>query len=153
MGPFSMVFQGGADRCCALSFVNYGMREVFSLYLYQPCVVCERFVDASNAEEGMGNNVAGKKKNTTGTQAARSADALRFYGDSFVLNTASGMFYRLSATADYLLRAREAGAKTDEFADLIMARYGVDHATAVRDSELLLNQLTALGLLENEPAK
>lgn len=101
----------------------------------------------------MGNNVAGKKKNTTGTQAVRPADTLRFYGDSFVLNTVSGMFYRLSPTADYLLRAREAGAKTDEFADLIMARYGVDHATAVRDSELLLNQLTALGLLDNEPAK
>ena len=101
----------------------------------------------------MGNNVAGKKKNAEGAPAARPADALRFYGDSFVLNTASGMFYRLSPTADYLLRARDAGAKTEEFADLIMARYGVDHATAVRDTELLLNQLTALGLLDTEPVK
>lgn len=81
--------------------------------------------------------------------APRQSGTLRFYDGSFVLNTASGMFYRLSPAADYLLRALEAGAKTGQFADLITSRYGVDHATAVRDSELLLNQFTALGLLDD----
>lgn len=66
-----------------------------------------------------------------------------------MLNVASGMFYRLSPAADFLLRALDEGARIDEFPDLIVHRYGVDRATAVRDSELLLNQFTALGLLES----
>lgn len=36
MGALSRCFTGCADLYGALSFVNYGMREVFSLYLYQP---------------------------------------------------------------------------------------------------------------------
>lgn len=83
------------------------------------------------------------------TAAPKSAHAFRFYGDSFVLNVASGLFYRLSPTADYLLRALDDGAHIDQFPDLIVRRYHVDRATAVRDSELLLNQFTALGLLES----
>lgn len=66
-----------------------------------------------------------------------------------MLNVASGMFYRLSPAADFLLRALDDGARIDQFPDLIVRRYGVDRATAVRDSELLLNQFTALGLLES----
>lgn len=83
------------------------------------------------------------------TAPPKNAHAFRFYGDAFVLNVASGMFYRLSPAADFLLRALDEGARIDQFPDLIVQRYGVDRATAVRDSELLLNQFTALGLLES----
>ena len=93
--------------------------------------------------------MAEKKKEAARTGASQRSGTLRFYDGSFVLNTASGMFYRLSPAAEYLLRALEAGAKTGQFADLITTRYGVDHATAVRDAELLLNQFTALGLPDN----
>ena len=73
--------------------------------------------------------------------------ALRFYEGEFVLNTVSGMFYRLTPAAGYLLRALDAGAEIGQLAALIQARYGVEQATAVRDTELLLNQLAVLGLL------
>lgn len=93
--------------------------------------------------------MSGKQKEAARTGAARRFGTLRFYDGSFVLNTASGMFYRLSPAAEYLLRALDAGAKPGQFADLITTRYGIDHATAVRDAELLLNQFTALGLPDN----
>ena len=86
------------------------------------------------------NNAAGRSQRST---------ALRFYDRAFVLNAASGMFYRVSPAADYLLRAMDAGAQPGQFAELIMSRYGADRATAVRDTELLLNQFTALGLLDS----
>lgn len=92
--------------------------------------------------------MSGKKKEAARTSVPRRSGTLRFYDGSFVLNTASGMFYRLSPAADYLLRALEAGAKTGQFAELIATRYRVDHAIAVRDAELLLNQFAALGLLD-----
>jgi hypothetical protein len=85
--------------------------------------------------------------------AGRPSAPLRFYDRAFVLNAASGMFYRLSPAADYLLRAMAAGAQPGQFAELIMSRYGADRATAVRDTELLLNQFTALGLLDSAQIK
>jgi hypothetical protein len=77
----------------------------------------------------------------------RLAD-LKFYRGGFVLDTASGMFYRLTPAADYLLRSYDAGCEVRQFADLIQSRYGLDHASAVRDVELLLNQFMTPGLLE-----
>jgi coenzyme PQQ synthesis protein D (PqqD) len=81
-------------------------------------------------------------------RGSHGSNALRFYDSAFVLNAASGMFYRLSPAADYLLRALDAGAQPGQFAELVMSRYGADRATAVRDTELLLNQFAALGLLD-----
>lgn len=69
---------------------------------------------------------------------------LRFYGDEFVFDTVSGMFYRVSPTASFILHSLQAGAAVDELAGLIQARYGIDRATAARDVELLLNELAAL---------
>lgn len=88
-----------------------------------------------------------RTRNTTAPP--KRVHAFRFYGDSFVLNVASGMFYRLSPAADFLLRALDEGASIDQFPDLIVQRYGVERTTAVRDSELLLNQFNALGLLDS----
>lgn len=73
---------------------------------------------------------------------------LRFYEGEFVLNTVSGLFYRLTPAAGYLLRSLGAGAEIEQLATLIQTRYGVDQKIAVRDVELLLNQLAALGLLD-----
>ena len=73
---------------------------------------------------------------------------LRFYEGGFVLDTASGLFYRLTPVAEYLLRQYDAGTEVHDFAELIEARYGLDHASAVRDVELLLNQFAGPGLLE-----
>lgn len=60
------------------------------------------------------------------------------------------MFYRLTPAADYLLRAYDAGAEIHQFADLIQDQYGVDHASSVRDVELMLNQFATLGLLNQQ---
>lgn len=84
---------------------------------------------------------------TDKVNAHRKLPALRFYEGEFVLNTVSGMFYRLTPAAGYLLRSLDAGAEIGQLAALIQTRYGVGQATAVRDVELLLNQLAALGLL------
>lgn len=94
-----------------------------------------------------------RKVSAVREDAPRPASRLRFYGDSFVLNTASGMFYRMSPTADYLLRALDAGARTADFPKLLIQRYQVDPATAMRDTELLLNQFIALGLIDNAAVK
>ncbi len=78
---------------------------------------------------------------------------LRFYRGGFVLDTASGMFYRLTPAADYLLRSYDAGMEVREFPQLIQERYGLDHASAVRDVELLLNQFVGPGLLDTRRAE
>jgi hypothetical protein len=73
---------------------------------------------------------------------------LRFYGDEFVFNTVSGKCYRVTSTAGFLLRALVAGAENEQLVDLIQARYGVDRTAAVRDVELLLNDLAEQGVLD-----
>lgn len=72
---------------------------------------------------------------------------LHFYPGGLVLDKRSGLFYRLSPAADYLLRQYDAGSEVRDFAELIEQRYGLDHASAVRDVELLLNQFAGPGLL------
>ena len=101
------------------------------------------------------------KATTAGEQPAPSAGThrlagLRFYPGGLVLDKASGLFYRLTPVADYLLRQYDAGTEVRDFADLVEARYGRDHASAVRDVELFLNQFCAPGLLHpsgTEPAQ
>lgn len=89
-------------------------------------------------------------------QAPHRLAGLRFYAGGFVLDTESGSFYRLTPAADYLLRKYDAGTEVRDFAGLIETRYDQDHASAVRDVELLLNQFAAPGFLdrtgEKEPA-
>ncbi|MDO9365683.1 MAG: PqqD family protein [Methylotenera sp.] len=81
-------------------------------------------------------------------KALHRLSALHFYEGEFVLNTMSGLFYRLTPAASYLLRSLDAGVEIEQLAALIQTRYGVDQKTAVRDVELLLNQLAEVGLLD-----
>jgi hypothetical protein len=70
--------------------------------------------------------------------------SLRFYGDEFVFDTVSGLFYRISPTAGFLLRSLDAGAEIADLARLLQSRYRLDRATAARDVALFLNDLAAL---------
>lgn len=85
-----------------------------------------------------------------GNKVAKEHDLqkLRFYGDEFVFNTISGMCYRLTSTAGFILRSLVAGAKNEQLVDLIQTRYDIDQKTAVRDVELLLNTLVELGIID-----
>lgn len=74
-------------------------------------------------------------------------DTLRFYGDEFVFNTVSGMCYRITSTACFLLRNVAAGYTEEQLVDLMRERYGLDQASATRDVELLINNLADLELL------
>ncbi|HET8746390.1 MAG TPA: PqqD family protein [Ramlibacter sp.] len=96
----------------------------------------------------MGKNkaaTAGKHPHPIG--GGHRLSGLRFYPGGFVLDKASGLFYRLTPVADYLLRQYDAGTEVREFVELVESRYGLDHASAVRDVELLLNQFAGPGLL------
>ena len=77
-----------------------------------------------------------------------NVDTLRFYGDGFVFNTASGMFHRITSTACFLLRNVAAGYTEEQLVDLMKERYGLDQVSATRDVELLLNDLADLELLD-----
>lgn len=72
---------------------------------------------------------------------------LKFYGSEFVLNTESGMFYRVSSTAILLLQAMEQGADSDGLIDIVQRHCLVSRPTAVRDVELLVNELSVRGIL------
>lgn len=74
---------------------------------------------------------------------------LRFYGDEFVFDTVSGLCYRLTDTAGFLLRSLAEGVESEQLADLVQARYDIDRTAAIRDIELLLNDLNELGVLEH----
>jgi hypothetical protein len=93
---------------------------------------------------------ASKNKREAAAHGLHRLPVLSFYRGGFVLDTASGMFYRLTPAADYLLRSYDAGMEVRHFPDLIQERYGLDHACAVRDVELLLNQFVAPGLLDKQ---
>ena len=69
---------------------------------------------------------------------------LRFYGDEFVFDTVSGMFFRLSATASFILRSIVEGMQLADLPAAMERRYGIDRATAARDVQLFLNELSAL---------
>ena len=56
----------------------------------------------------------------------------------------TGMFFRLSPTGAFVLRALNAGVKRGELAGVLQNRYGIDQATATRDIELFLNELASL---------
>lgn len=82
------------------------------------------------------------------TPNKRSSSGLCFYGDEFVFDTVSGMFFRLSPTASFVLRSLEAGTKLTDLPAALETRYRVDRATATRDVELFLNELAVLEPLD-----
>jgi len=100
------------------------------------------------------------KKNGQATDAAdpgptqsKGLRRLQFFGEEFVLDTASGLFYRLTPAAHLVLQAHEQGLQSQQFPELLKQRYGIDPASAARDVELLLNQMTSLGLLHQQPER
>lgn len=72
---------------------------------------------------------------------------VRFYGDEFVLNTATGMFFRLSPSAVFILKQLAAGTQADKLITVLREYYKIDKKTAIRDVELLMNELVMLGLV------
>lgn len=91
------------------------------------------------------------EKTQSGEQLHRLS-RLRFYGDQFVFDTHSGMFYRLSLTAGFLLRAIDAGATVDQLPGLLQQECGINEKRAVRDVELFINDLSGLGVFEEPDA-
>ena len=69
---------------------------------------------------------------------------MQFHGGQLVFDTISGMFYRMTPTATFLLQMLDSGAGLAALPDLLKKRYGLDHATAVRDVALFLNDVSAL---------
>lgn len=88
-----------------------------------------------------------------GQAPSKGSGRLRFFGEEFVLDTASGLFYRLTPAAHLVLQAHEQGVQTQQFSGLLQQRYGIDSASAARDVELLLNQMVSLGLLDPQPQR
>ncbi len=82
-----------------------------------------------------------------GSRRARTSsrpDSLRFYGDEFIFDTGSGLFYRVNPSASFILRALQVGTEPDKLADEVQSRYAISRSAAVRDIELLRNDLTSL---------
>jgi len=88
-----------------------------------------------------------------GQATSNRVGRLQFFGEEFVLDTVSGLFYRLTPAAQLVLRAHEQGVQTQAFPGLLRQRYGIDLASAARDVELLLNQMASLGLLDPQPQR
>jgi hypothetical protein len=80
--------------------------------------------------------------------AVPPASGLRFYGDEFVFDTRSGMFFRLSAAGSFILRSIIDGVSIADLPTAMQQRYGIDHAAATRDLQLFLNELAALEPLD-----
>lgn len=74
--------------------------------------------------------------------------SLRFYGDEFVFDTVSGMFFRLTPSASFALRSLDGGTLPADLPTVLQAHYGIDRAAATRDAELFLNELAALEPLD-----
>lgn len=88
-----------------------------------------------------------------GQALSKGSGRLRFFGEEFVLDTASGLFYRLTPAAHLVLKAHEQGLQTPQFPGLLQQRYGIDPASAARDVELLRNQMASMGLLDPQPQR
>jgi hypothetical protein len=79
-----------------------------------------------------------------GASTKRIPLTLRFYGDEFVFDTVSGMFYVVSRTAGFIFRALDAGILPDKLADEVEQRYGITRSAAVRDIAHLLDNLSGI---------
>ena len=78
---------------------------------------------------------------------------LRYFGSEFVLNAETGMFYRVTPTAMVLLQAMAENTDNESLVRTIQTHSGVDRITAVRDIELLINELSVRGILTTGTAK
>ncbi len=85
-----------------------------------------------------------KTAGARGRKSRAKASSLRFYGEEFIFDTVSGMFYRVNPTASFILRALQSGTEPERLADEVRSRYNIPRADAMRDIELLRNDLTSL---------
>ncbi len=85
---------------------------------------------------------------STSAGGVSTVAGLRFYGDEFVFDTVSGMFFRLSTTASFILRSLVGGVSLSDLPAIMEQQYGVDHATSTRDIQLFLNELAAIEPLD-----
>lgn len=92
---------------------------------------------------------AGSKQRSNG--GGKALQTLRFFGSEFVLNTETGMFYRVTPMAILLLQAIQQGADSGALAELVQRHCAVSRMTAVRDVELLINELSVRGILASNP--
>lgn len=88
-------------------------------------------------------------------QRARNAlqPRLRFYSDSFVFDTVSGAFYRLSPLASEILRGFDDGEDINKLVDRIQKKHNVSRSIILRDIELFTNSLLASGLKDEEASE
>ena len=73
---------------------------------------------------------------------------LHFYGDRFMLDVSSGMFYRLSPSASLVLHALEDHGDVEQATNLLQSRYGLSYPVARRDMENFISELASLGLIK-----
>ncbi len=94
--------------------------------------------------------MAVKKKSKAPVAKAGNAAplTLRYYGDEFIFDTVSGTFYRISPSASFILRSLQAGMGPERVAREIQSRYGIPRTAAVRDIELLRNDLAGIEALD-----
>ncbi len=67
--------------------------------------------------------------------------------DHFVFNRVNGMFFSLSDEAALILQAAWDQQSADEIKDMMIARFGIDRGTAIRDTQQFLAKLRDLDLL------
>lgn len=82
------------------------------------------------------------------SSSGEKPDRLQFYGEEFVFDKVTGMFFRLNPSGSFMLRALAAGAAPADLPQQLQQRYGLDRATATRDAQLFLNSLAALEPLD-----
>lgn len=90
-----------------------------------------------------------KRSSSSADVGGDPATRYRFYGDQFLLDTVSGNFYRVTATAGFILRQLIAGKTPAELVNIVVDRFKIDHARALRDVEMFTSELRSLGIIEN----
>lgn len=85
--------------------------------------------------------------------AANVLSTFLFYENSFVLNSATGLFFRISPSAIFIFNKIASGASVRELLSAVQEHYQIGHNDAVRDVELLTNEMIALGILNRVSLK
>jgi hypothetical protein len=70
-----------------------------------------------------------------------------FFDGRFAFNRVNGMFFSLSEEAALILQAVWDRHGADEIKDMMIARFGIDRGTAIRDTQQFLAKLRDLDLL------
>lgn len=78
---------------------------------------------------------------------------LHFYGDEFLLDARTGAFFRLSSSALFILQKIADGNSVHELTRSMTEAFGIEEKLAVRDIELLINELVSLGILQSATAR